>query len=123
MATAHTIPRPAGPIIKTTMLILFANGGSSTFTLELAEDPGYDRLRALAGPHIDGDWEHVTVLYQGKRADMFVDGESVRKGLPPNAKATEVYRAAWMAQHPGANPEELPAIYGPAVVFDRQVWW
>lgn len=110
--------------MKTTMLIMFPNGGSSEHTLELAEDPGLDKLRALVLPYLDGGrWEHVTVLYKGKRACMFVDDESVAKGLPPNPKATAIYRAAWLSQHPNDDPESLPAIYGPAVCFDRQVWW
>lgn len=72
---------------------------------------------------LDGaDYEHVAVLHDGKRADMFVDEESACKGLPRNEAATSVYRCNTLTQRPETDPETLPAIYGPAVLFDVRVW-
>lgn len=63
----------------------------------------------------------------GERHDMFVDGLSATASkpgypLPINKPATDIYRANWLAQHPGDDPEDLPAIHGPAVLFHRIVW-
>jgi len=72
---------------------------------------------------IGDDWEHVTVLYKGRRCDMFVAEGSAHDGSPRNEAATEIYRTAWMDRHPDADPEDLPAAYGVAVLFDKQVWF
>ena len=74
---------------------------------------------------MQGPLEHVTVLHDGKRADMFVDemGHVRMDGPKPrNDVATGLYRANWMAQHRGQDPEDLPFIAGNAVLFDRIVW-
>lgn len=74
-------------------------------------------------PLLDGgDLEHVSVLFGGRRADMFVDDRGIEKDLPRNEAATAIYRANWLSRHPGADPESIPAIYGLAVLFDRIVW-
>lgn len=91
--------------------------------------PGYEAIKALVEP-ILGDnepLEHVTVLFEGKRADMFVSeiGHrrlTTRPPLPRNDRATSIYRTAWMAQHPDQDPESLPTIAGPAILFSRIVW-
>lgn len=91
---------------------------------QLADDPGYPALKAIVEPFLDGgDLEHVTVLHDGKRTDMFVDECGSLKGLPRNEPATSIYRNNWLTQHPKEDPESLPAIYGPAVLFSRRVWF
>lgn len=93
-------------------------------TFTIPRQPGYAFLCELIEPMLDGaKLEHVTVLYQGRRGDMFVDEFGSVRGLPRNEHATSIYRAASLDREPGLDPESLPAIYGPAVVFDRQVWW
>lgn len=94
----------------------------------------YKSLRAILTPLLDGgDLEHVTVLasFDGKeplgRMDMFFDETSEIKELPRNEFATKLYRqAAMMGRRPGVkppkDPDELPAIYGPAVLFESRVW-
>lgn len=81
------------------------------------------------GDGVPRDLEHVSVLFQGERADMFVDEVGVNDGLPRNDLATDIYRANWISQHPAnalrANfdPESLPHIAGTAVLFrGRRVW-
>lgn len=91
---------------------------------DLPADPGYHRLDALLRPLLDGnDLEHVTVLHDGKRADMFVDEMGAVTGLPRNEAATAIYRNNWLTQQPKTDPESLPAIYGPAILFSKQVWF
>ena len=93
-------------------------------SVDIPEQPHYRLLRELIVPHLNGgDLEHVTVLHDGQRADMFVDEMSAVKGLSRNEAATEIYRNNWLTQHPDEEPESLPAIYGPAVLFSRRVWF
>lgn len=93
-----------------------------TFTIPTR--PGYALLRELIEPMLDdARLEHVAVLYQGRRGDMFVDEIGSLRDLPVNEHATAIYRAASITQSPGLDPDSLPAIHGPAVVFDRQVWF
>lgn len=68
----------------------------------LPDNPGFHRLDALLRPLLDG-----------KHLD----------GLPRNEAATPIYRNNWLRQHPKDEPESLPAIYGPAVLFNRRVWF
>jgi hypothetical protein len=67
--------------------------------------------------------EHVSVLFKGAPADMFVDETGVLKGLPRNEAATAIYRANWLKQHPEQDPEALPHIAGTAVVTGRRIWF
>lgn len=96
--------------------------------IDWPESPGYDRLKTLIEPLIDGEpLEHVTVLHDGKRRDMFVSelGQlqmATRGPLPRNDAATVIYRNNWITQHPKADPETLPWIAGTAILFERIVW-
>lgn len=89
------------------------------------QKPGLATISALVTPLLGGaHLEHVTVLHEGERRDLFVDELSAVKAVEPNSAATEIYRRAWLSTHPGADPDSLPAIYGTAVFFPgRQVWW
>jgi hypothetical protein len=92
--------------------------------IDLPADPGFYKLDALLLPLLNGcDLEHVAVLHNGERADMFVDETGSLKGLPRNEAATAVYRNNWLTQHPKKSPEALPAIYGPAILFSKRVWF
>ena len=90
---------------------------------------GYHKIKGLVEPILgDGEpLEHVTVLWQGKRADMFVSelghmALTDRGPLPRNDRATDIYRTNWMTQHPDQDPESLPTIAGTAILFHRIVW-
>lgn len=95
-------------------------------TDKLGPRPSYDSLRKIVEPHLDGELlEHVSVLFEGHHRDMFVgecsaiNGKAIR-----NIRATEIYRSNALAQHPDLDPEALPAISGPVVLFpDRRVWF
>ena len=92
--------------------------------IDWPRSPGYDAIRALITPLLYGaDLEHVTVLHDDNRTDMFVDEIGKIKQLQRNDRATVIYRTNWLTQHPTADPESLPAIYGPAVLFLRRIWY
>lgn len=92
--------------------------------VDLAEIPGYRDLRVLIKPLLDGaGLEHVAVLHDGERRDMFVDEFGAIRRLPRNEAATAIYRNATLTREPGTDPETIPAIYGPAILFARRVWF
>lgn len=92
--------------------------------VEWPTEPGFDAINKLVQPLIGGGHiEHVSVLHDGKRRDMFVDEEGRLKGLPRNERATAIYRTAWLSHNPGRDADDLPHIAGPAVLFTRRVWY
>lgn len=108
----------------TTYHVIKPDGTKTTHTVDWPGEPGLDRMKTVIEPLLDGArLEHVAVLHEGRRHDMFVDEEFVSKGLPYNAEATEIYRCNWMTQHPDVDPESLPPILGVAVLFDRLIWF
>ena len=95
-----------------------------TGRIEWPSEPGFVRINKLVQPLIGGGHiEHVSVLHDGARRDMFVDEEGRLKGMPRNERATAIYRTNWMTRHPDADPETLPHIAGVAVLFTRRVWY
>ncbi len=110
--------------IKTEFTIFKPDGTSEKRSAELEPEPGYHALKAIIEPILDNQpLEHVAVLHDGRRADMFVDENGPTRGLPRNEAATKIYRNNWLKQHPETRPEELSAIYGTAVLFSRRVWF
>lgn len=114
-------------MIETGFSIYFPDGRQETRVVKLAEEPGYDDLRALICPIIGDRFEHVWIRADGEegvgRTSMFVDDCGHLKRLPRNDAATDLYRRAHVARHPKGDPETLPFIVGVAVVFDRPVWF
>lgn len=91
--------------------------------------PDLKLIHALIDPILgEGEpLEHVTVLHDGERRDMFVSefghmALTWRAPLPINDRATVIYRHNWLTQHPGVDPETLPNIAGTAILFARWVW-
>lgn len=110
----------------TDYLIIRPDGTEETHQVDLPQDPGFEALNAIIKPIIglNRHYEHVAVLFEGKRADMFVDEEGLLIGLPRNPGATAIYRNNMMtACRPGTDPESLPHIVGTAVLFKRRVWF
>lgn len=105
--------------------IIRANGDEEVHTVELPAEPDYFQLKAVIQPIIGerNDFERVNVLNNGGYTDMFVDENGLLKGLPLNTKASAIYRANWLKQHPKVDPESLPPIVGTAVLFSRRVWF
>ncbi|MCO7058264.1 hypothetical protein [Pseudomonas juntendi] len=109
---------------STDYLLINVDGTEERRSAELPADPGYRALADLVDPILGVlAWEQVTVLFNGELCDMFVDEVGAITGLPRNERATAIYRANALAQHPGTDPESLPAIYGRVVLFTRRVWF
>jgi len=112
--------------MNTTYQVIRPNGGADTVHhADLPQRPGLDLLKSIVLPYLDGAryMERVNVLHAGHYTDMFVDEDGIMKKLPVNEAATAIYRANWLHQHPKTDPSTLPAIYGPAVLFQRRVWF
>lgn len=98
-------------------------GERQAIEVKMDHRPKFEALRKIVEPHLDGQrMEHVAVLWNGIRCSMFVGDESAATRIR-NVEATAVYRNNWLIQHPGTDPEQLPAVSGPAVLFDRNVWF
>lgn len=110
---------------KTKYTVFPAIGAPTEHEIDWPYDPGYDRLKQLIEPLVKGPLEHVVVLHDDKRRDMFVNeqGHILKEPLQRNDKATEIYRAATLRRSPNTKPESLPHIVGTAVLFHRLVWF
>jgi hypothetical protein len=107
----------------TKMIVMVPGAAPREAMGDLPDEPGLDELRTLLTPLLNGgEMEHVSVLYRGRAADMFADENGVEKRLARNEEATAHYRRCSMYLEPEADPEQFPAIYGPAVLFERKVW-
>ena len=109
--------------------VIQVDGTVSSHVIDWPHEPGYKKIKALVDPLLGAGepLEHVSVLHDGKRKDMFVSelGHvelTTRRPLPINATATKIYRAAALSNDPGAHPDELPDIAGVAILFHRIVW-
>jgi hypothetical protein len=107
--------------MQTSYQILEVHGKVTTGSVDWPEEPGYDLFRALLDPII-GRFEHVAVLHEGGRRDMFVN-EMSAFDMPRNEAATRIYRNNTLTRSPETDPESIPAIHGPAVLFGRRVWF
>ena len=108
------IYKPGEPMIQETKMLPAAPGFKD---LEFVHD-------IIGCTHL----EHVSVLFEGQRNDMFCDEDFREKGLPFNLAATEIYRAATMSRiKAGAvlrcSILDLPMICGTAIVITPRVWF
>ena len=115
----------------TSFLIIRPEPPLTVVDVDLPEDPGFQRLKAIIEPIIRADrahahFEHVSVLHDGKPADMFVDDEGVLHDLPANMPATRVYHANSIARgepHLNGVMPGAPIIRGVAILSSRRVWF
>ena len=110
---------------QTVDVIVFTPGTSELIRhqITIPQEPHYGDLNKAIGPLIGGgikNIEHVTVLFDGVRADMFVDDESASKGLEVNQAATRVYHEA--SRRRGDDMTAAPRIYGVAVLSKKILW-
>lgn len=116
-------------MMKTSYTIIRVGTEPEQVETELPDYPGYDKIKRIIGPLIGFEpLEHVAVLHDGERTDMFVSelgslALTTRPPLPRNEAATAIYRNNWLTRNPGTDPESMPAIYGTAILFDRRVWF
>jgi hypothetical protein len=112
--------------VKTEIVIMRPDQPNETRELDIPEDPDflYDKLLEIVTPLLDGaEFEHVYVQgHDGEPADMFIDDRGLHKDLPFNRAASDVYRRAHLKRFREDDPEDLPYIAGPAVLFSRRVW-
>lgn len=116
--------------METKIKIIRPEMAHETRDLDMPREPGYAALRQLLAPLLDkGPLERVAVLadFDGgdnfEPTDMFVDENGHLKSLPRNEDATAIYRRAALLRHPEIDPESIPFIVGPAVLFSRRVWF
>lgn len=113
-------------LINTDITVLRPDGSHTEYYgLDLPEEPPLKVIQAYVMPHIDGDddMERVNVFWNGMYTDMFVGEFSAKRGLPVNIKATEIYRNNMLTHVEGTIADEMPMIYGTAVLFSRRVWF
>jgi hypothetical protein len=115
--------------VKTQYTVIPVQGPATEHEVDWPAEPGYRVIKGVVEPLLgEGEpLEHVSVLWAGKRADMFVSEYghmqlTTRAPLPRNEAATAIYRANWLRQHPDCDPETLPWIAGTAVLFHRIIW-
>lgn len=84
-------------------------------------DGSFSEIRPTINELVDGRLEHVAVLFNGRRADMFVEEHSAGN-MPVNDEATKIYHASSLSREPGADTRDWPKVYGVAVVFDQIIW-
>lgn len=96
----------------------------------LAPEPHYHHLKSVIEPALGGGgnpgvlfFERVRVFIDGKYTDMFVIENSAQGEYPLNQAATDIYRNNALTHDPSVKAEDMPAVYGPAVLFDRPVWF
>lgn len=115
--------------MDTTYTVYLPDGTKTEHTVSgWGDEPGYDDICKVVLPILhktrpQAELEHVTVLHDGERRDMFVDEMGMLVGLPINVEATKIYRCNALKHNPSGNPDDLPFIYGPAVLFGRRVWF
>lgn len=118
-----TSPRP-DHALPTRYRVLPDVGDATDHSINWPREPHSDLINELCRPLIGGGFiERVAVLHDGAPMDMVVDEQGHMKGLPRNEQATAIYRAASLRRDPDLDPETLPWIAGPAVLFLRRVWF
>lgn len=110
---------------ETRFILIPVLGDTKTFVCsEKDRLRNYDWLTSNIREHFDEDFEHVAVLYKGQRRDMFVGATSSINGRHiRNVRATAIYRNNTLTHSPGTDPESLPAISGPVVLFPDTIVW
>lgn len=115
--------------MQTQYQVIGTDSIARTGEVDWPKEPGYTVIRDLVEPLIqtpgtpEAYFEHVRVWYEGQYASMFVDDMGALKGLPINPAATKIYHANMFEHDPDFNPEDAPSIFGPAVLFSRNVWY
>ena len=109
--------------MKTDFTVLYPDGRRERKSVDWPEEPGYERIRNIVELYLDGGiMERVNVFWDEKYTDMFVDDGRHGKKLPRNEAATEIYLNN-IRVHAPAMPIGSAHIVGPAVLFDRKVWF
>ena len=109
-------------------ILIYRPGVAEPETRTIPKPSGYHEMKAAFAPILGDDCtdiEHVSVLFNGKPSDMFVDEFSAidrpsRARLAVNEAATEIYHAASKAL--GLLKPRAPKIHGSAIVSRIRIW-
>lgn len=105
-------------------LVIPPIGDTLVVSLVRAQRMANGWLQDAIGHHFDEPFEHVAVLYEGARRDMFVGETSSINGRHiRNVRATEIYRHNALTRAPRLDLESMPPISGPAVLFPDEIVW
>ena len=109
--------------MNTPYFIYRANGTEDRGSLDWPKEPGHERIIPMVKAIINEPAIHISVLFDGYRADMFVEyTDEVDEGVKlKNVKATEMYCRYLMSK--GVPEQYLPTIRGDVVVFPRRIWF
>lgn len=78
-------------------------------------------MRDVSDKFLDGaSPQTVEVIVDDRKKSMVVDDLALVKDLPRNERATAIFRSQYVELNPESNPERLPYIAGPAVIFDQK---
>lgn len=116
-------PPPSAPIIR--FLLIPVLGDTQEIRKVKANVSRLTEwLRQNINEYFDEHYERVNVLYSGEYRDMFIGETSAINGRHiRNIRATAIYRNNFLSNNPGTEPESLPPISGPAILFpDYQIW-
>jgi hypothetical protein len=117
--------------VKTRIRIMRPGQNDEIQEHDLPRNPGCEKLLAIIEPILGQHHylERVSVLadFAGgeKREplDMFADENGHYLQLPFNQAATKIYRHAYLSRNPDTDPDTMPYVVGPAILFDRRVWF
>lgn len=90
---------------------------------DLPDAPTPPELYAQIAPVLRAQQlERRSVIYGGRRTDMFLDAHAISKGQQVNRTATNISRHELM-QHAEIAPraDELPAVHGTVVLFEEPI--
>lgn len=124
--------------ILTSYVVFYPDGTTAGGLVDLPERPRFEAIKAIVEPIIfppgtpdlpksrpdepERKWvEHVTVLCDGGRRDLFCDEDFRQRGSPPNPAAHRIYANNTAAQ--GLPVDGVPPMMGICVLFGRQVWF
>lgn len=116
--------------MKTKYKVIQIDGMVTEGSVDWPKAPDFAQIKALIEPLIQTPGkpyaylEHVRVWDKGSYVSMFVDDMGAIQGLPVNKLATVAYHANVLENSPqDADLGNLPKVYGPAVLFSRNVWF
>lgn len=106
------------------LLFIPVLGDTKEVMVEASTSRPYEACKTAMAAFIADDIEHVAVLYDRQRRDMFVGGNSSINGVHiRNVRATEIYRNNMLSRDPTIDPESMPAVSGPAVLVPDVIIW
>lgn len=112
---------------KTVEIVIYRPGESAPTTQTVPWPNNYREMNAAFSPMIGGRIEHISVLFEGERMDMFVTFDDPdlpdRDPLLVNEAATQIYHGASIARGDKSDRSKWPKIHGVAIITRQRVWF